>query len=223
MHVVFDEVPERILGVAKGVLAQANMHAVFADPGNEHWDFICIANAAHAGELFIKAIVAQQHPLLIFRDPFGLDAGADEMTIEDLIARGRTHDFEKLPKVLWAATGERIADLELFHRVRAARNSVQHFCALPHEDYRALSLEFIYKIIDPLIFKFFGLFAIDYHEDHNIGYDYIVGSLIRRELRFSVPADFSVGEIDLVDELSLTSTAYQEWWRSALSTLESHS
>jgi len=38
-----------------------------------------------------------------------------------------------------------------FDRLRKARNAIQHFCAPEEADFKALSLEFIYTIIDPLI------------------------------------------------------------------------
>jgi hypothetical protein len=52
-------IPNRILDLAMGALAQANTHAAFADPGNEHWPQMSVLNAAHAGELFLKAIIAR--------------------------------------------------------------------------------------------------------------------------------------------------------------------
>src|ERR1700704_5731954 len=103
------EIPQRILILALGALSQANTHAVFSDPGNEHWDFISVTNAAHAGELVLKAIIAKEHPLLIFRDLFSLDDNrADSLDSVTLIKRGKTHDFERLPQVLWVTTGQRI-------------------------------------------------------------------------------------------------------------------
>jgi hypothetical protein len=72
MHSALKQIPSRILRLAKGALAQANTHAVFMDPGNEHWDFMSVLNTAHAGELFLKAMIAKEHPLLIFRDILAL-------------------------------------------------------------------------------------------------------------------------------------------------------
>ncbi len=214
MDAVLKEIPDRILTLALGALSQANMHAVFADPGNEHWDFISVTNTAHAGELFLKAIIAKEHPLLIFKDIFNLDDNrADSLDLVTLIKKGKTHDFEKLPQVLWAATGRRIPNPECFERLRRARNSIQHFCAPDNEDFRSLSLEFIYTIIDPLICEHFGIFAIEHHEDHHVGYDYVVGTLLRHQLKFSVPDNFTVGEISISEELDLgdADDAYRDW------------
>ena len=38
-----------------------------------------IVNAAHAGELFLKAAIARVHPLLIFKDFFNLPDTDGEM------------------------------------------------------------------------------------------------------------------------------------------------
>jgi hypothetical protein len=211
MHEDLKNIPERILEVAIGALTQANQHAVYYDPGMDHWTDISILNAATAGELFLKAIVAREHPLLIFRDLFQLDDPLNEdLKIGHIIQRGRTYNFEHLPKLLWVSTGERLPDVDNFDKLRKARNAIQHFCSPADAgDLRRLALEFLYKNIDPLINRYFGLFAIEYHEDTSVGYDYIVQSVIRNELLFSIPDKFAITEIDLNEALSGTSAAYQ--------------
>lgn len=220
MHELVKQIPERILRSAKGALAQANQHAVFWDPRVEYWDYISVINAAHAGELFMKAVIAKEHPLLIFRDLFNLDDGSEQVDLDILISKGRTHDFEKLPKIMWAVADERIANIDAFERLRKLRNSAQHFCIGESEDPRSASLEFIYSVIDPLIKKHFGLYAIEYHEDFSVSYDYVIAVLIRREIKFSFPPDFSVTEIDLKEELSGVSSAYKIWFEGQLRILE---
>ncbi|MGA7675323.1 MAG: hypothetical protein WCA78_09800 [Rhizomicrobium sp.] len=211
MHSELADIPERILEVAIGALTQANQHAVYSDPGMEHWDYMSVLNAALAGELFIKAVIAKEHPLLIFKDLFQLDDPVhQELTIEHIIEKGKTYNFEHLPKLLWVSTGERVADLESFEDLRKARNAVQHFCS-PAEtvNLRRVSLEFLYKNIDPLIHRHFGLYTIEYHEDH-VGYDYVVRCLVFNELFFSIPDGFSLTEIDLAEDLSDTSIGYRQ-------------
>ena len=206
------QIPDRILQLATGALTQANTHAVFADPGNEHWGFMCVINTAHAGELFLKAVIAREHPLLLFKDLFSLDdRQAPSLDIDSLIRRGRTHDFDKLPQIMWAATGRRIPDMDCFERLRRARNAIQHFCIPDEQDFRRLSLEFIYTIIDPLISSEFDLYAIDYHEDHSVGYDHVVGCLLRHQLKFSIPDDFDLTEISVPEELAGADDDYRQW------------
>lgn len=210
-------IPWRILGLARASLMQANMHAAFMDPGSEHWPLMSVLNAAHAGELFIKAIIATEHPLLIFKDVAGLDdSSSAELDLSALLKRGRTHDFEKLPQVLWATTGVRIPDLGSYERLRKTRNAVQHFCPPEDADAAMVALEFIYRVIDPLIRQRFNLFAIEHHEDHHVGYDYLVGTLLRSGIRFSIPDDFNLGEIDARSEIAMADNGYKDWFRREL-------
>jgi hypothetical protein len=207
-----EEIPGRILHLAKGALTQANTHAVYFDPGNEHWEHMCVINTAHAGELFLKAVIAKGHPLLIFKDIFALDDKREGLLdVETLIKRGRTHDFDRLPQVLWATTDRRLPNPSCFERLRLARNAIQHFCAPDQQDFRALSLEFIYTILDPLIADAFGICAIQYHEDHSVSYDYVVNSLLQSELRFTIPNDFAITEISMAETLNGASAAYRKW------------
>ena len=217
LHKIFEEIPERILENAKCALTQANMHAVFLDPGSEHWGNMSVLNAAHAGELVMKATIATAHPLLIFQNIFEFDdTQSDEISLERLLIKAKTHDFQHLPKIMWAVLKERIPDPDSFEKIRRMRNAVQHFY---HPDgldnygniARNLSLEFIYKNIDPLLSKYFGICAIEFHEDHNVGYDYVVQCLVRRGLKFSVPNDFKVGEIDIEEAMVGCDAEYIQW------------
>jgi len=144
MHEDLKNIPSRILDMALNALSQANTHAVCYDPGKEHWDKMSVLNTALAGELCLKAIIATGHPLLVFRDLFKLEQqNSEDLSIEHIIKNGRTYNFEDLPKLLWVATGERLADMKSFETLRRARNSIQHSCAPKNIDFRNLSLNFI--------------------------------------------------------------------------------
>ena len=213
MHEALRPIPDRILQLAIAALTQANTHAVYMDPGNEHWDQMSVLNAAHAGELFLKALIAREHPLLIFKDLFSLDDKRSEfLEIDHLLKDGRTHDFEKLPQVLWAVTGIRLPDMDSFNSLRRMRNAVQHFCAPEDVSLSTIALTFIYRNIDPLIRDCFGIYAIEFHEDHGVRYDYVVQCLIGLNLKFSVPPDFRVTEIDLDAALRDCPPVYQQWF-----------
>lgn len=217
MNSALSDIPRRIRDLAVGALSQANTHAVFEDPGTEHWQFMSVLNTAHAGELFLKAIIAKEHPLLIFRDLFTLNDSTSAMIdVDDLIRRGKTHDFDKLPQVLWVTTGKRVPNMQCFERLRQCRNAVQHFCAPENEDLQSLSLEFIYTIIDPLIAEAFELCAIEFHEDPGGFYDYVVQRVIAQELKFTLPPNFDLGEINLAECLSTVSQSYRNWFASEL-------
>ena len=212
MHEDLKQIQKRILDVAIGALTQANHHAVFYDQHSSGWAENAILSAANAGELFLKAIVAKEHPLLIFKDLYQLDdAGQIELKIEHIIERGKTYGLEHMPKLLWVTTGERMPDISSFEKLRKARNSIQHFCSPDAEgDLQDLARQFIYKNIDPLINKHFNICAIEFHEDHSIGYDYVVECLVRDELIFSIPHNFSITEVDLGEAMRNTSKKYQK-------------
>lgn len=99
--------------------------------------------------------------------------------------------------------------------MREARNALLHFCIPDIGDLQKLATEFIYTIVDPIIYEQFGIYAIEYHDDQ-LGYDYLVGGLLRSQRKFSIPPDFSISEIDLAGELRGTSDGYQRWFRSEL-------
>jgi hypothetical protein len=211
MHKALEDIPDRILTNALGALTHANTLAVYRDPGKEHHDDLCVLSAALAGELTLKAIIAEEHPLLLFKDLFHLDQpGNDEFDIEHTIRSGKTYGLEHLPQLLWVARNDRLPDKASFDAVRSARNSVQHFCTPSGVDLREVSLRFIYNNIDPLIKKYFDFNAIEFHEDHAVSYDYVVSSLIGHELAFSIPDDFAVTEIDIEAELREASQVYRE-------------
>lgn len=219
MHAALERIPERIVETALAALTQANTLAVFSDPGMEHRDHLCILSAALTGELFIKAVIAEEHPLLIFKDLFHLEPHITEpFVIDDIVLNSRTYNFEHLPKLLWVAANERV-DLDLFDRVKKARNAVQHFCT-PVLPLRRLSLEFLYLVIDPLIRRRFGIYCIEYHEDH-VGYDHVVQCLLRNELPFSIPDNFTLTEIDAKEIIEECSKPFQEGFgREVLERLE---
>lgn len=219
MHPALEKIPDRIVETALAALTQANTLAVFSDPGMEHRDHLCILSAALAGELFIKAVIAKEHPLLIFKDLFHLDQHiTDPFVVNDIILNGKTYNFEYLPKLLWVTANERV-DSELFKRVKEARNAVQHFCT-PTLPLRRLSLEFIYLTVDPLVYRHFGIYCIEHHED-DVGYDHVVAGLLRNELPFSIPDDFALTEIDAREIINECSTPFKEGFgRKILERLE---
>ena len=206
MHSVFEDISHSLLLASTDALNLANTHATYFDPSKEHWATASVIEAARAGELLIKAVIAKSHPLLIFKNVFSLDSKeATEISLDDMIERAKTHDFQHLPQILWAVTKQRVSDKESYEAIRQMRNALQHF--FHHEttsdfaiNARNLTFEFVYRNLDPLLFKNFGQFAINFVDD-DIGYDYLVAQLHRRGLKFSIPDSFDLTEVDPVEEI----------------------
>ena len=199
-----------------GAIASANMRATFFGPGHEHWPRLAILDATRAGELAIKATIAKVHTLLIFKDAFSVYSEADaEVDIETLVSKARSHDFSKLPNLLWVVTGKRIEARNLYMRAAEIRNSVQHFITIDEAEASEVALEFLYRIVDPLVREEFGLSAVNCFEGYDER-DYIVERLVRAELPFSIPSDFGTTEIDLGATIQETTESYQKWLASEL-------
>lgn len=91
-------------------------------------DLTTKSHAAHAVELLIKARIAQEHPLLIFKQlPRWTQAAGAHLDLEDLFKQGRTVQWADLPERLWTSTGLSILKKDRFDRFGKLRNGIQHF------------------------------------------------------------------------------------------------
>ena len=137
-----------------------------------------------------------------------------EISLEDLFNNGHTIEWSELPNRLWAITGEHIRDTDLFKRFGMLRNGIQHFGAVPNTISPSLAtLEFIYKIIDPFIYKCWGLYAIDFDENKE-HYIYFLETLISYEIEFLV-SDKAIQYCDeWYNKLQNCSERYRELMKS---------
>ena len=176
-----------MLGLGLGALAHAIWHANYYDLGeNIWWQELSVLQAAHAAEILIKARIAEEHPLLIFDQlPKSNNSGSDPLSFLDLIEKGRTVQFSDLPSRLWATTGVRLPNEQLFQSFGRLRNTIQHFTKPDGIDFGQRTDEFIFGVIDPFINQCWELFAIDYNEDHE-PYSYLLPTLISRQITFLV-------------------------------------
>lgn len=185
-----DEISTHILELGLGALAHANWHANFTtySPESRYWPELSVLQAAHAGELLIKAKIAEEHPLLIFEHLPKASSSEETLSLQSLIENGRTYQFYDLPDRLWATTGMRLPAIGKYREFGKLRNTLQHFRTPPGVDFTARTIEFIYQIIDPFIQEAWGLYAIDYCEDYE-GPTYLVDTLVSRGALFLVSSE----------------------------------
>lgn len=175
-------VHEHMIRLGRAALSHANYHSCFYSFEGEMWDEMSVLQAAHAAEIFIKARIAQEHPLLIFdKMPRSTQAGNDLLSFKDLVKNAKTISYLDLPERLWAATGIKVPNLDLYKSFGQLRNTIQHF-TVPDE-WPCDTKTFIYEVIDPFINECWGLYAIDHHEDTD-RYNNIVDVLISSEVPF---------------------------------------
>jgi hypothetical protein len=183
MNPELKDVAERMKDLGLGALTHALRLSLYCDPGNPSWGDLSVLNAAHAAEILIKARLATEHPLLIFTQiPKSTQAVGAMLDFEDLFARGQTIDFQDLPERLWAATGIRLPNLDVYARFGKLRNAIQHF-APPTSRASTQTLKFIFRVLDPFIFQTWGLYAIDFNEEYGDHYEHIFDTLVCQDIR----------------------------------------
>jgi hypothetical protein len=191
-----------------GALAHANWHVNYAHE-NRWTPELAVLQAAHAGELLIKARVAQEHPLLIFdKLPRQSHASDGHLDFRDLFENGRTVDYPELPALLWAATGIEVPNRRYYESFGRLRNAIQHF-APSETDVCAETRQFIYGVIDPFINRCWDLFAVDYNEDDE-PYIHMMGALIRSEVPFLVSPGAAAEFDHCKDDLNETRPTYRK-------------
>jgi hypothetical protein len=113
---------------------------------------VALTVAAQAAEILIKARIAQEHPLLIFKKFPSSASTPDALSVTELFDQGQSHTYESLPEILWASTGLRLRELHLFREFGKLRNTIVHF-AVPNVDLGATTLEFCTACLFPFILE----------------------------------------------------------------------
>lgn len=185
MHNDLRDVHRHMLNLGLGALTHANWHANYFSQENPLWGELSVLQAAHACEILIKARIAQEHPLLIFEEVPKASSDDSLLTLRQLVENGKTHAFVNLPDRLWAATGTRLPGIARYKTFGKLRNAIQHFKAPDDVDVSYEAVRFIYEVIDPFIHDCWGLYAIDFNEDHE-PHIYLVEGLIRKGVLFLV-------------------------------------
>lgn len=169
--------------LALGSLTLALYNTLFHSYENAWTSELAVLNTAHAGELLIKARIAQEHPLLIFADiPKLKKDRTGALSFDDLFHNGKTIQFAELPDRLWATTGIQLANRKRFEEFGRLRNAIQHFAASKEIDTTQACLDFVFEVLDPFMNREWGLFAIDFNEDSD-HYEYVLPTLVSRNIR----------------------------------------
>jgi hypothetical protein len=190
MHEELRGVSEHMRNLGLAALAHAMQHTIFYSFDNKFWGDLAILQAAHSAEILIKACIAEQHPLLIFTElPKSTKVGNKLLNLQALIESGKTIQYQDLPERLWASTGYKIKNLDLYKSFGKLRNSIQHFASPEARNLMRENLEFIFGVIDPLIHDFWGLYAMNFIEDPD-GYEYVLHALIQNEISFLYPEEY---------------------------------
>ncbi len=201
------EVYRHMINLGMSALTHANYHANYYSYENSMWSELSVLQAVHSAEILIKARIAQEHPLLIFEKlPHSSNNSTELLNFEHLLEKGKTIQYSDLPERLWATTGIKLKDIELFNKFGMLRNKIQHFASPKDIDCGKEALKFIFTIIDPFINECWGLYAIDCNEDSE-QYKYLIEGLIENEILFLI----SPSSIDELKEVEFNWTKNKKY------------
>lgn len=122
---------------------------------------MCVAHAAHAAEIILKARISQEHPLLMFSKLPNFNNN-ENLTLDYLLEKGRTFSYAELPNQLWATTGIKIEDQAKYDQFGKLRNQIIHFSRANKEELDMLTLDYSLQFLDPLVESFWDKSVFDF-------------------------------------------------------------
>ena len=131
-------------------LGRAVYDATFSEFLRPFTHAISVTLAALAGEILIKARIAEEHPLLIFQNLPKSTNSADLLDIQQLLEQGKTVGYADLPELLWATTGYQMAEATRFLEFGKLRNAIAHF-AVPDSRVEDETIKYAFEVLDPIL------------------------------------------------------------------------
>jgi hypothetical protein len=162
MHPEVSQVAFHMRDFGLTALGRAVFDATFAEMLKPAAHAMSVVIAAQAGEILVKARIAEEHPLLIFDALPSSRSTAGPLTLAELLSNGKTTNYSELPELLWAATGHRVSDVRHFTEFGKLRNTIMHFAIPNHVDLTQVTLKYAFELIDPLVNEFWGDTVVNY-------------------------------------------------------------
>lgn len=165
------------------MIGKGLVNGTFSEILNPYSHAMSIVHIAHGTEIIIKARIAEEHPLLIFSKlPKSTVSIDNKLGIIDLLEKGQTIMYSELEERLWAVTGYRIPNRELFNFFGKVRNQIIHL-AVPNEDLSDLSLKFGYGLIEQMVNEWWDITLLEYAENYDDAYlEYVFEQLERLKI-----------------------------------------
>ena len=151
--------------VAKGVV-----NCTFSENGNPYAHAMGLVQVANGFEVLIKSKIVEEHPLLIFsKIPKNAHISDGDMKVSDLLEHGQTIMYSDLPDRLWATTGYKLKNLELFKRFGKLRNQIIHF-SIPEEANSDIVLKYTFEVVENAINDWWDTTILEYAMDYDDEY-----------------------------------------------------
>lgn len=187
-------------------LAYAQQHILLYENDDPYWHNFAILQTAHAAEIILKAIIAEQHPSLIFRDFPRLTRDFEDKSISfNLFEDRETLDYNQLPDKLWETREYKLKGENLYRRLGKLKNTIPYILVQEQQNPNQEILTFIYEAIDPLIQDFWGLYAVHYVDlaDDPDSFENTVEYLLKSNISFLIPDSNREMVADIKSKLNL--------------------
>jgi hypothetical protein len=171
-------------------LAYAQQHILLYENDDPYWHNFAVLQTAHAAEILLKAIIAEQHPSLIFSDFLRLTKNLEDKSISrELFEEGETLSYNQLPEKLWEIKRYKLRDENLYRRFGKLKNTIPYTIHQGQQSLKQEILTFIYGVIDPLINDFWRLYAVHYVDlaGDPDSLENIVEHLLKLNIDFLIP------------------------------------
>jgi hypothetical protein len=163
MHEELINIADRLKAYGLTSLAYAQQHILLYENDDPYWHNFAVLQTAHATEIILKAIIAEQHPSLIFRDFPRLIRDFEDKSISfKLFEDGETLSYDQLPDKLWETRKYKLKGEHIYRRFGKLKNTIPYIFIQEQQNSNQEILTFIYEVIDPLIQDFWGLYAVHY-------------------------------------------------------------
>src|SRR5205085_10512721 len=111
------ELTEHMKDFGLHMIARGIVNATFTEQLNPYAHAMSIVHVAHGTEIIFKARITEEHPLLIFsKVPKSSQLVNDSLAILDLLEEGQTFMYSELPERLWACTGYKLPNVDLYNK-----------------------------------------------------------------------------------------------------------
>lgn len=172
------------------MLAKGLVNATFSEILNPYSHAMAIVHIGHGTELLIKARIAEEHPLLIFSTiPKSTTSIDTKLGILDLLDKGQSIMYSELPERLWATTGYKIKNINLFNDFGKVRNQIVHL-AVPSVDLSDLALKFGYGLIETMVNDWWDETLLEYAINYDDAYlEYVFEQLDRLKIESKYELD----------------------------------
>ncbi len=185
MHPDTRQISDHMKEFGLSLFGRALSDSTFSEMTAPYNHAVALTVAAQAAEILIKAKIAQEHPLLIFKKFPSSASTPDALSVTELFEHGLSHNYDSLPEILWAATGQRLHELHLFKEFGKLRNTIVHF-AVPNINLGGTTLEFCIKCLFPFITESWPEskpleYGVDWYEDLICG-GYLEYALMSHEI-----------------------------------------